>query len=149
MNSSQLGIIIGLTGQTGAGKTSVGELLSQKGCEVIDTDKIAREITEKGSPVLLLLAKAFGEDILENGELNRRLLASRAFSSRENTEKLNSVTHPEITKRVKQKIEEAFKNGKRAAVLHSRPRFLRVEGKTRGFSVAVVCLEGIWFLKKM
>lgn len=149
MNSSQLRIIIGLTGQTGAGKTSVGELLSQKGCEVIDTDKIARAITEKGSPVLMMLAEAFGEDILENGELNRKLLASRAFSSRENTEKLNSVTHPEITKRVKNRIEEAFKKGKKAAVIDAAALFESGEDKLCDFTVAVVCPEDIRFKRIM
>ncbi len=143
MNNSQLGIIIGLTGQTGAGKTSVGQLLSAEGCEIIDTDKIAREITEKGSPVLSVLAETFGEDILENGELNRKLLASRAFSSRENTEKLNAVTHPEITKRVKKRIEEAFKNGKKAAVIDAAALFESGEDRLCDFTVAVICPEEI------
>lgn len=149
MNSSHSGIIIGLTGQTGAGKTSVGEILSRSGCEIIDTDKIAREITEKGSPVLLSLADAFGEDILENGELNRKLLAVRAFSSRENTEKLNEITHPEITKRVKQRIEEAFKKGKKAAVIDAAALFESGEDKLCDFTVAVVCPENIRFERIM
>lgn len=149
MNSSHSGIIIGLTGQTGAGKTSVGEILSRSGCEIIDTDKIAREITEKGSPVLLSLADAFGEDILENGELNRKLLAARAFSSRENTEKLNEITHPEITKRVKQRIEEAFKKGKKAAVIDAAALFESGEDKLCDFTVAVVCPENIRFERIM
>lgn len=149
MNSSHSGIIIGLTGQTGAGKTSVGEILSRSGCEIIDTDKIAREITEKGSPVLLSLADAFGEDILENGELNRKLLAVRAFFSRENTQKLNEITHPEITKRVKQRIEEAFKKGKKAAVIDAAALFESGEDKLCDFTVAVVCPENIRFERIM
>lgn len=143
MNNSQLGIIIGLTGQTGAGKTSVGQLLTEAGCEVIDTDKIAREITEKGSPVLMTLAGIFGEDILEKGELNRKLLASRAFSSPENTEKLNAATHPEITKRVEKRIEEAFESGKKAAVIDAAALFESGEDKLCDFTVAVVCPEEI------
>lgn len=143
MNSSQLGIIIGLTGQTGAGKTSVGKFLSENGCEVIDTDKIAREITEKGSPVLSVLAEVFGDDILTDGELDRKLLASRAFSSRENTEKLNAVTHPEITKRVILRIEDAFKKGKKAAVIDAAALFESGEDKLCTFTAAVICPEEI------
>lgn len=149
MNSSQFGIIIGLTGQTGAGKTSVGKVLSQKGCEVIDTDKIAREITEKGSPVLSSLSEAFGEDILEKGELNRKLLASRAFASRENTEKLNAITHPEITKRVTARIEKAFRKGKKAAVIDAAALFESGEDKLCDFTVAVICPEDIRFKRIM
>lgn len=149
MNNSQTGIIIGLTGQTGAGKTSVGELLAAEGCEVIDTDKIAKTVTEKGSPVLCVLAEAFGEDILDNGELNRKLLAERAFSSRENTEKLNAATHPEITKRVEKRIEEAFKSGKKAAVIDAAALFESGEDKLCDFTVAVICPEEIRFERIM
>ena len=58
-------LTIGLTGKTGAGKTTVAAYLKEKGCYIIDGDVIARQITEKGSDVLPLLQKAFGEDILD------------------------------------------------------------------------------------
>ena len=87
---------IGLTGQTGAGKGYVGKYLEALGFHILDTDIYARKITEKNSPYLSILAKEFGNDIIENGCLNRQLLAKRAFSSKENTEKLNSITHPAI-----------------------------------------------------
>ena len=100
-------MIIGLTGQTGAGKSTVCEFLKEKGISVIDCDKVAREVTEKGSPLLLVLSQNFGGDILfEDGSLNRRKLAEKAFSSEENTQLLNSLTHPEITRKIEQKIKE-------------------------------------------
>ena len=87
---------IGLTGQTGAGKGYVGRYLETLGFNVLDTDVYARKICEKNSPVLSLLANKFGNDIIINGALDRRLLADRAFASPEATEKLNSITHPAI-----------------------------------------------------
>ncbi len=73
--------IYGLTGKTGAGKSTVAEKLSALGFYVIDGDKIARSITEKGKPAISLLANEFGCDIIESdGSLNRKLLASRAFA---------------------------------------------------------------------
>ena len=87
---------IGLTGQTGAGKGYVGRYLETIGFNVLDTDVYARKICEKNSPVLSLLANKFGNDIIVNGVLDRRLLADRAFASPEATEKLNSITHPAI-----------------------------------------------------
>ena len=92
-------VIYGLTGQTGAGKSTVANILSEKGYLVADGDVAARAVVEKGSPVLDELAKVFGADILnENGELIRSELAKKAFSTEENRQKLNSITHPAVTK---------------------------------------------------
>ena len=92
-------IIVGLTGQTGAGKSTVGQMLSNIGFFSIDCDKLSRLVTSKGSPVLSELALEFGEDIIKNdGELDRKLLAKRAFATKEDTERLNNVTHPAIKK---------------------------------------------------
>ena len=98
-------MIIGLTGQTGAGKSTVCDFFVKKGFAVIDCDKVAREVTEKGSTVLLKLAECFGSDILsDDGSLNRRLLANRAFESEEKTKLLNSITHPAIFALLQNKI---------------------------------------------
>lgn len=90
--------IAGLTGQTGSGKSTVAEIFRSNGVRVIDCDALARKVVEKGSPVLLRLAELFGSDVInDDGTLNRRLLAQRAFASEEKTTLLNSVTHPAIT----------------------------------------------------
>lgn len=110
-------IVIGLTGQTGAGKTTVSEKLSGLGCAVISADGVAREAMKAGSPCLLKAAECFGEDIiLPDGCCNRPLLAKRAFANRESTEKLNSITHPWIINRVREYIEELSHNNIRAIV---------------------------------
>ena len=99
-------IVVGLTGQTGAGKSTVAGYLEELGCGVINADAVAREAVKSGSECLKKLAGAFGEDVInEDGSCNRRLLAKRAFSSRENTELLNSLTHPWIISRTKEYIE--------------------------------------------
>ena len=111
-------LIIGLTGKTGAGKTTVASYLKEKGCYIIDGDVIARQITEKGSEVLPMLQKAFGDDILdEKGELIRKKLAQRAFSSKENTAILNSITHPVIKKRSEDEIAKAESLGYKTALI--------------------------------
>lgn len=111
-------LTIGLTGKTGAGKSTVALFLKEKGCYIIDGDVIAREITLKGSPVLSLLQEAFGEDILdENAELIRKKLAQRAFSSKEKTALLNSITHPVIKERCEEEIEKAKSEGYTVSVI--------------------------------
>ncbi len=109
--------VIGLTGQTGAGKTTVCERLAERGCFIIDCDKLAREITEPGSPVLETLAAKFGDDIVRaDGTLDRRLLASRAFASEDKRLLLNSITHPAITELTKKYIDRARAEGFTVAV---------------------------------
>ena len=111
-------LTIGLTGKTGAGKTTVASYLKEKGCYIIDGDIIARQITEKGSDVLPILQKAYGDDILdENGVLIRKRLAERAFSTKENTALLNSITHPAIKKRCEKEMAFAESHGYKTAVI--------------------------------
>ena len=93
--------VIGLTGQTGAGKSTVSAMAESYGCYIINADKVAREATAKNSECLKRLAEFFGNDIIDsNGECVRKLLAQRAFSSKENTDMLNSITHPMIIRRI-------------------------------------------------
>ena len=111
-------ITIGLTGKTGAGKSTVAAHLKEKGCFIIDGDVIARQITEKDSEVLPILQEAFGEDILdENGELIRKRLAERAFASKENTALLNSITHPAIKQRSLCEMQNAESLGYKTAII--------------------------------
>ena len=102
----------GLTGKSGSGKTTASKLLEKKGFYVVDGDVLARRATEKGSPVLKKLADFFGEDILlPDGTLDRRKTAERAFSTPENTKKLNEITHGEIDRLFSIEIEKAKKAG--------------------------------------
>lgn len=110
--------IVGLTGPTGAGKGYVSEYLAKLGCYVSDTDKIARELTMKDSPFLGILARNFGQDIIdENGELQRKLLAERAFKDKESQTLLNSLMHPEIIRISTERCFDALENGARAAII--------------------------------
>lgn len=110
--------IVGLTGPTGAGKGYVSEYLEKLGCYVCDTDKVAREITVKGSQFLNVLAENFGADIIdESGELKRKLLAERAFCDKEHQQLLNSLMHPEIIRIAKERCIDALENGANAAVI--------------------------------
>lgn len=86
--------VIGLTGRTGSGKTTVGAFLKTKGAAVIDADAVYRSLTVPGSPCLQELADAFGKDILTaGGALNRKALFSKAMDNGVMYEKLNALTH--------------------------------------------------------
>lgn len=128
--------VIGLTGQSGAGKTTVAVKLRDLGFFVIDCDVIAREIVNKGSPVLSKLLEVFGNEILfSDGSLNRAALAKKAFSSADWTQKLNSITHPEITKHVLEKIELANLSSAKAVVIDAAAL---LESDIKGFCDIIV-----------
>ncbi len=114
--------IIGLTGPTGAGKSTVSSALSKNGFYIADGDAVAREIVEKGSSVLPVLANAFGSGILSpDGSLIRSELAKRAFKDEESLSLLNSITHPEIDRIIFDRISHA--SGFRAAVIDAAALF--------------------------
>lgn len=104
--------IIGLTGQSGAGKSTVADFLEQNGFKVINADLLVRKIYNSGSPCLKTISAVFGEDIItENGTPDRKLLAERAFSSKENTALLSSIVHPFVTAELFDEIKKAAEIG--------------------------------------
>lgn len=104
--------IIGLTGQSGAGKSTVAGFLEQNGFYVINADLLVRKIYESGSPCLKTIASVFGEDIItDNGTPDRKLLAERAFSSKENTALLSSIVHPFVTAELFAEIKKVAEIG--------------------------------------
>ncbi len=100
--------IIGLTGPTGSGKSIIGEFLKENEVvKIIDTDEIAREATKNKSACAVSLNAVFGGDLLdENGDIIRMKLASRAFSTKEDTKLLNDIVHPWVFLKVFEKINE-------------------------------------------
>lgn len=87
---------IGLTGGSGAGKGYVTKVFKDLGFNIIDADFYAREIFDKKPSIIPLLQTEFGNDIIDEGKLNRQLLADRAFKDSESTKKLNEIMHPAI-----------------------------------------------------
>jgi dephospho-CoA kinase len=109
--------LIGLTGLSGAGKTTAADLFREMGCYVLDGDMLAREVTRTGSPENAALAAYFGADILtQNGQLKRAVLAERAFQTEAGRQKLNAITHPAISK-LAWTIAAALPKGYEAIVL--------------------------------
>lgn len=100
--------LIALTGQTGAGKSTVSAALKEHGAFIIDGDVVSREVLKDSKVLEEKLKKAFGDDIYEEKTLNRALLAKRAFSSKENTALLNSILHPVINDYISALSKKAF-----------------------------------------
>ena len=82
-----MGKIIGITGGIASGKSTVTNFLRQKGFQVVDADAVVHQLQKPGGRLFEALVQHFGQEIiLENGELNRPLLASLIFSNTEEQE---------------------------------------------------------------
>lgn len=90
-------LLIALTGGIASGKTAVAELFEELGVPVLDTDQIARDVVEPGTPGLAQVVEAFGDDILDaSGRLDRKRLRERVFADPVQRRQLESITHPAI-----------------------------------------------------
>lgn len=96
--------IIGLTGPTGSGKSTFSAIAKEKGFGIIDCDKLSRLVTKEGSECLIKLSLEFGNDILKDGKLDRKLLAKRAFTDIKRKEKLEEIIFPYILNAVIERI---------------------------------------------
>ena len=90
-------LTVGLTGNIGAGKSTVAELLVARGAHLVDADKVAREVVEPGAPAYQPLIDRFGPGILDaDGRIDRPKLAEIAFRGPESVADLNAIVHPAI-----------------------------------------------------
>jgi dephospho-CoA kinase len=130
-------LLVGLTGGIGAGKSTVAELLTQRGAIVIDGDVIARRVVEPGQPALAAIVEHFGADVLApDGTLDRPRLAAKAFANAEERAALEAITHPAIGAEFLREMSEAPPDG---IVVNDVP--LLVESKQaadRGYEVVIV-----------
>lgn len=101
-------IIIGLTGQSGAGKSNVSRVFKRRGFFVIDADSVAHGVTSR-LEIIGLLAKNFGAEILDGENLNRRALANIVFSDKMQLNKLNSLLFPIICDEIIRMIHDCRK----------------------------------------
>ncbi len=99
--------VVGLTGPTGAGKSTVGVLLREKGFPVIDCDALTRSPAVYDEGCIEGLRKAFGEEVAPDGILDRKALAARAFSTPQGKKRLEEITFPRILQAVRSALKEA------------------------------------------
>ncbi|NLW77892.1 MAG: dephospho-CoA kinase [Ruminococcaceae bacterium] len=101
-------LIIGVTGRSGSGKSTVTKHYAALGHPTMDGDAVSREVTGPGSACLEELVAAFGEEILNpDGTLHRKKLGQIAFSDPEKTKLLNNITHPHIHNETVRRQDEA------------------------------------------
>ena len=85
---------VALTGGIGSGKSAVAEILEECGAVIIDSDQLAREVIERGTPGYEAVLAAFGDNILTDGEIDRSKLADVVFQDQSERKNLEAIIHP-------------------------------------------------------
>jgi dephospho-CoA kinase len=99
--------VIGLTGGTGTGKTTVAKILAQQGAVVIDADILAKEVVQKDNQIKKQLQEAFGNQILDfDGQLDRIALANIVFGNPDKLLMLNKIVHPAVYELLDKELKE-------------------------------------------
>ena len=102
------GMIVGLTGGIGSGKTAVSTLFEKLGINVVDADLCSRIVVEKGKPALQAIQDHFGSDILNNdATLNRAVLRERVFADAKERVWLEQLLHPLIHKELEDQLKKS------------------------------------------
>lgn len=99
--------IVGLTGGIGCGKSTIASLFADLGVPIVDADIVARQVVEKGSPLLAKIVQHFGQEILlATGELNRAALRQRVFADPQEKAWLNQLLHPAIREEMLRQLKQ-------------------------------------------
>ena len=103
-------MLIGLTGQIGAGKSTAAGILAGTGAHIVDADLIGKEVVDRSPQLRAKLGRRFGLEIFDKrGHLKRRRLAQLAFASEETKRALNGLVHPYLLKELRKQARVAVK----------------------------------------
>ena len=103
-------LILGVTGNIASGKSEVVRHFQEKGCALVDADKVAHELYANNIGLLRQLASEFGSDILHpNGTLNRRLLGSQVFRDPDALAALDRIVHPHLIVALRERVFSALR----------------------------------------
>jgi dephospho-CoA kinase len=130
-------LLVGLTGGIGAGKSTVADLLAERGAVIVDADEVARAVVEPGQPALEKLVERFGSGILDaDGRLDRPTLAKLAFVDDESRRDLEGITHPAINEEFGRRVAEAASD---AIVVLDVPLLTESpQARARGYQIVIV-----------
>lgn len=135
--------VVGLTGQSGSGKTLVSSYLSEQGFAVINADLIARSVTADGSECNRELRELFPSCISEQLVLDRRALADVVFCDKESLQRLNEAIFPYINAAIAEEIKRCEQQGSGIVILDAPTLFEAGADELCDMIVSVVADVGI------
>ena len=137
------GIIVGITGGIACGKTTVSDLLAEKGAIPINADEIGHQLLKADSPVINVLTDAFGRKILEEaGDVSRKKLGAIVFKDKAARERLNSILHPLIIQRSRARARQLVAEDPQCIVLLDAPLLIEAGAYDTVDLIVVVTASG-------
>ncbi len=103
-------IQVAVTGSIGSGKSTFTNYLKEKGYPVLYADDISKEILANDKDVRKEIIKEFGEESFAGGVINKKYLAENVFSDPEKLQKINSILHPRVRKKISEIIQNNYKD---------------------------------------
>jgi len=112
--------VIGLTGGIGSGKSTVVQMLEQKGAVLLSADAVGHEVYLPDRPAWQEIVDAFGRQVVAgDGTIDRKKLGAIAFSDPQQLRRLNAITHPRMKEMMREKLEAERARGTQVAVLEA------------------------------
>ncbi len=130
--------VIGICGSTGSGKSTVCQILSRRGFQVLDCDEIYHNLVENPTDCLNEIGNEFGKELIAGGKLDRKKLGKIVFSDSEKLTKLNKISHFYVLKEIKKLLETFRKNGEKCCLIDAPMLFEAGLDKWCDFVCAVV-----------
>ena len=122
MSAPRRFLLVGLTGGIATGKSTVAEMLRQLGGEIIDADRLARDVVEPEQPAWKQIVAEFGRGVVTaEGALDRKKLGAIVFADPERRKRLEAITHPAIRARFQARLDELTAQGFAGIVVFDAP----------------------------
>lgn len=114
-----MGLLVGLTGTMGSGKSTTASILKKMGAFIIDADALCRDLVQPNRPAWKEVVQTFGEKILQgNGqEIDRGKLAEIVFNDKAKKKQLENILHPKVITEEKKLAEQIFRDQPEAIVI--------------------------------
>ena len=132
-------LTVALTGGIGSGKSLAGEFFAELGAIVVDSDQLARDVIERGTPGFDAVVAAFGDEILSSGLIDRKKLGEIVFTDESKRRQLESIVHPLI----RIALDEVKSAAPRGAVIINQIPLLAETGGRERFDLVIAITSDI------
>ena len=121
-------LLVALTGGIGSGKSLAGQYFADLGAIVVDSDQLSRDVVERGTPGFDEVLLRFGDEILTNGEIDRKKLGAIVFADEAARLDLEEIIHPLVRRAFEEIVENADESD---IVINQIPLLVETSGADR------------------